>query len=69
MRNREILKKKHLDEGEIWHPKVQKEFRAPGENQSHDLPSSRSSDAHVFYYVRPLRFSKNVWISPFSFSG
>ena len=64
------LKKKHLDEAEIWHPKVQKEFRAPGDNRSHDLPSSGSSDAHVFYYVRPLRFSKNinVWMSPFSIS-
>ena len=28
--------------------------------KSHDLLSSGSSDAHVFYYVRPLRFSKNV---------
>ena len=33
--------------------------------KSHDLLSSESSDAHVFYYVRPLRFSKNVWMSLF----
>ena len=36
--------------------------------KSHDLLSSESSDAHVFYYVRPLRFSKNVWMSLFSIS-
>lgn len=59
MRNGEILKK-HLDEEEISHSKAQKEFRAPGGNRSHDLPSSRSSDAHVFYHVRPRRFSKIV---------
>ena len=32
------------EEGEFKHQKAQKNFRAPGENQTHDHPSS-SSDA------------------------
>ena len=60
MRNGEILKKKK----NIW-MKEKFDTRKLRENselqvKSHDLLSSESSDAHVFYYVRPLRFSKNV---------
>ena len=42
------------EEGEFKHQKAQKNFRAPGENRTHDPPSS-SSDALTTEYFFELK--------------